>query len=116
MNTPLKYLLMAPIIIIPFVLYSCKQKGKIHTSPIETIAKTDTIVPEPTGKYNGFILGNSTYFWTDPRNNSSVYFYRNYAGIGGKQCVGYSLEIIRNDAVLSENPDWRINDWYKTRF
>ncbi len=82
----------------------------------KTFGNPEIIVPEPTEKINGTLFGNSTHYWLDKQTNSSIYFYKNYAEANGKQTVGYSVEIIQNDAILSENPDWKVIDWYKTRF
>ena len=69
---------------------------------------------------DGLLLGNSAYYWPDKQNNCSLYFYRLYSGrvIDQKmtQVIGYNVQIIQNDAILSENTEWKIIDWYKTRF
>lgn len=79
--------------------------------------KPEVIKPEPTErKEDGILYGNSAYYWLDEQNNCSIYYYRSYSKLNKKQAIGYNVEIIQNDAILSENPDWKIIDWYKTRF
>jgi hypothetical protein len=82
----------------------------------EIYGEPEVIVPEPTEKIEGVILGNSTYVWIDKQNNSSIYFYANYYEHDYEQAIGYSVEIIQNDAVSIENPDNKIIDEYMTRF
>lgn len=93
------------------------QAEKMKEYLVNKYGKEEMIQPEPTEKRsNGLILGNSAYYWLDKQNNCSIYYYVLYSGRNKKQVIGYNVEIIQNDAILSENPDWKIIDWYKTRF
>lgn len=96
--------------------YNEAQAKKMLEYLIHKYNEPEVIKPEPTEKIKDIIHGNSTYYWLDEQNNCSIYYYRSYSGLNKKQAIGYSVEIIQNDAILSENPDWKIIDWYKTRF
>lgn len=79
------------------------------------------IEPQPTVKSNNIILGNSASKWIDSKNNTSIYFYKNYVKSDSKQNVGFSLHIISNNAeypteLSAELQTKKIIDWYNTRF
>ena len=94
---------------------------KINKYLLKQFGSPVIIEPEPTLKSNNIILGNSASKWTDSKNNTSIYFYKNYIKSDGKQNVGFSLHIISNNAEYStelsqELQTKKIIDWYNTRF
>lgn len=79
------------------------------------------IEPEPTLKKDNIILGNSTSKWIDSKNNTSIYFYKNYLKSDGKQIIGFSLHVISNNAeyptdLSNSLQTKKVIDWYNTRF
>lgn len=94
---------------------------KIKTYLTNEYGKPKVMEPEPTVKINNIILGNSAYKWINSKNNSTIYFYKNYVKSDGKQAIGFSLHIISNiaeyptelsDALQTK----KVIDWYNTRF
>lgn len=94
---------------------------KIKTYLTNEYGKPKVIEPEPTGKIDNIILGNSTYKWINLKNNTTIYLYKNYVKSDGKQTIGFSLHLISN---LAEYPTElsdalqtkKVIDWYNTRF
>ena len=94
---------------------------KLNTYLLKQFGAPVIIEPQPTLKSNNIILGNSASKWTDSKNNTSIYFYKNYIKSDGKQIIGFSLHIISNNAEYStelsaELQTKKIIDWYNTRF
>ena len=94
---------------------------KLKTFLISEYGTPKVIAPEPTVKIKNIILGNSIYKWINSKNNTTIYFYKNYVKSDGKQTIGFSLHIISN---LAEYPTElsdalqtkKVIDWYNTRF
>lgn len=94
---------------------------KLNEYLIEQYGAPKIIEPEPTLKKDNIILGNSTSKWIDSKNNTSIYFYKNYLKSDGQQMIGFSLHIISNNAeypseLSSVLQTKKIIDWYNTRF
>ena len=94
---------------------------KLNTYLISQFGSPKIIEPEPTLKKDNIIFGNSTNKWIDSKNNTTIYFYKNYSKSEGKQIIGFSLHIISNNAeypsVISEAlQSKKVIDWYNSRF
>lgn len=94
---------------------------KLRTYLVSQYGQPKIIEPEPTFKQDNIIFGNSASKWIDTKNNTTIYFYKDYTESNGKQMIGFSLDIISNSAeyppaIGEALQTTKVVDWYNTRF